>query len=187
MTVTAIFISLVGLIGVGMSCANYIIEFESFSVGQCVEADYTAPTTGRTTVHLKAACDTVVLAVDYRKLWVSNPYTGQLWQNIVTLNSRIGGAWGDAQHVENITTTPGMEMAWRICARDADFSIVLNYVELTTYPYRVPIATVRRVQFIDRGYDSVLQNLSLVDSSQVQTQGQLTTIITTKSWLVLTL
>ena len=173
MTVAAIFISLVGLIGVGMSCANInITEVVSFAVGQCIEANYTAPTTGRTTVYLEASDGTVVLSVSYRKLWGGNPNTGQPWQNIVVLNSLIGGKWGDEQHVENIITTPGMEMAWRICARDADFSIVLNHVELTTYPYRVPVTAVRRVQFNDWGYDSVLQRLSVVDASQAQAQGQ---------------
>ena len=116
----------------------------------------------------------IVLTVGYRKHWGGNPYADyQPWQNIVVLNSKIEGGWGTEQHVEDILTTPGMDMVWRICARSTEFSIVLNHKEIATYTYRVPVATVSRVEFLDWGSDSVLQKLSVVDSPQTQHDGQL--------------
>ena len=112
MTVTVIFISLVGLIGAGMSSAHpEYIELPSFAVGQCIKVHYTAPSTGRTTVNLEAADGTVVLHVNYRKNWGGNPSTGKSWNSILILNSKVGGAWEAEQHVENLFTTPGTEMA----------------------------------------------------------------------------
>ena len=168
---TVIFISLVGLIGAGVSNANNIteyIEVPSFAIGQCVKVNYTAPSTGRTTVQLSAADDAVVLSVDYRKHWNGNLNTGQPWQNIVVLNSLIGGEFGKEQHVEGIETTSGSLMAWRICAKDKEFSIILNHKEIATYAYRANVTTVSKVEFINQGYDSLLLKLSVVDSPSVQ-------------------
>ena len=162
MTVTVMFISLVALTAISVSnvLADHIdLEFD---VGQCIEASYTAPTTGRASVNLVASDGTVVLHVDYRKHWGGNPSTGQPWQNILILNSKIGGNWGTEQHVEDVETTPGTLLAWKVCAGDADFSIELNHKELATYTYRAPVNTVSRVQFDDQGYDAVLQKLCVV-------------------------
>ena len=163
MKVSAIFISLVGLIGVSTCSARpEYIELESFDVGQCVEAFYTAPPTGRTTVNLEAADGTVVLHVDYRKNWGGNPSTGKPWSSILILNSQIKGSWGTEQHVENLFTTPGTVLAWKICAKDKDFSIVLNRKEIATYAYRTPVKTVKKVSYTNSGYDSVLHKLCVV-------------------------
>ena len=142
------------------------IEFGSFAVGQSIEANYTAPTTGRTTVNLEASDGTVVLHVDYRKLWGGNPRTGKPWESILVLNSKIGGAWGPQEHVEDLFTTPGTEMAWKICAKDKEFSIVLNQKEIATYAYRRPVTTVCKVLFTNYGEydDSVLRKLCVVYS-----------------------
>ena len=163
MKVAVIVISLVGLIGVSSSNTSpHYVEVPSFAVGQCVKAYYTAPTTGRTTVQLSAADGTIVLTVDYRKKWGGNPSTGKPWQNIVILNSKIGAAWGAEQHVEDILTTPGMEMAWIICAKNKAFSIVLNHKEIATYTYRTDVTTVSKATFYNRDYDSVLRKLCVV-------------------------
>ena len=163
MTVAVMFISLVALIGVGISSANpEYIELESFAVGQCIEASYTAPTTGRTTINLEASDGPIVLHVDYRKHWGRNPVTKQPWVNILILNSRIGGTWGRYQSVEDLLTTPGVGMSWRICAKNNEFSIVLNGKELATYNYRTPVTTLRKVDFRAQGYDSILRKLTVV-------------------------
>ena len=151
---------IVALIGISESTEyREYIDLRSFNVGKCIEALYTAPTTGRTTLQLRAADGTVVLNVDYRKNWGGNPSTGKPWQNIVMLNTKIGGRWGQLQSVGDIQTTPGTILAWNICARDADFSIDLNGKRLATFAYRTPVNTVSTVMLSDRDYDSVLKQL----------------------------
>ena len=147
-------------IDVSMARANCeSIELGSFTVGQSIEAYYTAPTTGKITVNLEAADGTVVLHVDYRKLWQGNP------ESVLVLNTKIGGSWGPEQRVKELFTTPGTEMAWKICAKDKEFSIVLNHKEIATYAYRTPVTSVRKVLFTNYGeYDSVLRKLCVVYS-----------------------
>ena len=163
MTATVMFISLVALTAISVSnaLADHI-ELESFDVGYCIEASYTAPTTGTSTVNLVASDGTIVLHVNYRKHAGSNPSTGQPWQNILILNSKIGGSWGTEQHVEDVETTPGTVLDWQICAGDADFSIELNNKDLATYTYRTPVNTVSRVEFGNSGNDAVLRKLCVV-------------------------
>ena len=156
------FISLVALTALSVSNALADHIDLEFDVGQCIEASYTAPTTGRSTVYLAASDGTVVLVADYRKNWGGNPSTGQTWQDILILNSQIGGSWGTEQHVEDVKTTPGTVLDWQICAGDADFNIELNHKELATYNYRTPVNTVSRVQFGNSGYDAVLRKLCVV-------------------------
>ena len=152
------------MIGISVSTQNReYIDLRSFNIGKCIEALYTAPTTGKTTFQLRAGDGTIVLTVDYRKYWGRKPF-----QNVLILNSNIGGRWGTAQRVEDIETTPGTVLAWNICARDADFSINLNGEELTTYTYRTPVNTTSTVMFTDRGYDSVLKQLCVIYSEPGQ-------------------
>ena len=153
MTATVMFISLMALTAVSVSnvLADHIdLEFD---VGQC---------TGRASVNLLASNGTNALNVDYRKNWGTNRETGQPWQNIVILNSQIGGSWGTEQYVEDVETDPGMVLNWQICAGDADFSIELNGEDLATYTYRVPVNTVSKVWFDPSGSDAVLQKLCVV-------------------------
>ena len=141
-----------------MAIANTeYIQLQSFDVGQCIEASYTAPTTGRASVNLVASDGTVVLHVDYRKNWGGNP-------NILILNSKIGGSWGGEQCVTDVETTPGMELDWEICANEADFSIVLNHKNVATYAYRMPVTTVSKVEFARYEFDAVLRKLCVVYS-----------------------
>ena len=157
---SVIIVWIVALIGISESTEyREYIDLRSFDVGKCIEALYTAPTTGKTTLQLRAADGTVVLTVDYRKNWGGNPSTGKPWQDILILNTKIGGRWGTEQHVEDVETTPGTILAWNICARDADFSVNLNGKELATYAYRTPVNTVSTVMLSDRDYDSVLKQL----------------------------
>ena len=165
MTVAVILISLLALTGITVSNAKPdSIDLESFDVGRCIRVEYTAPTTGRTTVNLLAADGTVVLTADYRKSWGGNPSTGKPWQNIVILNSKIGGSWGAEQHVKDVLTTPGMEMEFKICANDTEFSIAFDQKEIATYTYRTPVNTLSKVQFTNQGFDSVLGKLCVVYS-----------------------
>ena len=160
MNISAIFISLVALTGITVSNANpEYIELESFDVGQCIKVVYTAPTTGRTTLQLLAADGTIVLTADYRKHWGGNPSTGQPWQDMFILNSKIGGSFGTRQDVTGILTTPGTDMALNFCANDTEFIISLNNKDIATYTYRTPVTTVSKVEFFDRDYDSVLKEI----------------------------
>ena len=156
-------------IGITVYSANpKYIPLGIFAVGQCIEAYYTAPTSGRATIDLSAADGMIVLTVDYRKHWGGNPDTGQPWQNILILNSKIGGAWGTEQHVKDIVTTPGMEMALIICAEKEDFSIVLNQKKVATYTYRRPVTTVTKVEYSKYGFDSILRKFCVVQSQPGQ-------------------
>ena len=166
MTASVIFISLVAaLISISVSSADSKnIELDSFAVGRCINAYYTAPTTGRVTVQLSADNSTVPLTLDYRKHWGGNPNTGQPWQNTLILLSKIEGAWGAEQDVKGMMTTPGMEIALKICAKEEHFSIVLDQKEVATYTYRTPVTTVSKVEYTNRGYDSILRKLCVVYS-----------------------
>ena len=154
MAFTLLFVALVGFTEVSADNSRYI-DLKSFDAGGCVQAFYSAPSTGRTAVQLFNADGDIVLSIGYRKDWGSNPSTGEPWQNIIILNSQLGGSWGTEQHVEDVRTTPGTEMALEVCAQDADFSIVLNKKEMATYAYRTPVNTVSRVAHNDQGSDSV--------------------------------
>ena len=169
MTFAVIFISLVVLTGISVSNADGdYIELESFDVGQCIEVSYTVPTNGRTTVNLFAADGKTVLHADYRRNWGRNPSTRQPWKNILILNSKIQGSWGRRQDVNDIETTPGMQLDFEICANEADFSIILNHKDLATYTYRVPVTTVSKVEFLNQGYNSVLRKICVVYSKPSQ-------------------
>nr|C0HM20.1 RecName: Full=Galectin b; Short=Gal-b; AltName: Full=Aplysina lactuca lectin b; Short=ALL-b; AltName: Full=Beta-galactoside-binding lectin b [Aplysina lactuca] len=132
-----------------------------FDVGQCIQASYTAPTTGRTSVNIVASDGTVVLHVDYRKHWGGNPSTGKPWQNILIINSKLGGSWGTEEKVHDVETTI-VNYDYTQCGQDADFSLELNQKDIATYAYRSPVNTVSRVQFDDQGYDAVLRKLCVV-------------------------
>ena len=169
MTVSLIAISLImALAGIGVSNAdpNYI-DLDSFGVDQCAEVYYTAPSTGLSIFHLSDTnSGEIVLSVTYRKNWGTNPSTGEPWQNLIILNSEIEGEWGTEQHVEDIQTTPGTEMAYVVCAHENEYSIVLNRKEIATYVHRLPVTHVNRLDF-NTEYDSTLLKLSVVFSTSV--------------------
>lgn len=169
MTASVITISfIVALIGISVSNAdpNYI-DLDSFVIEQCVEAYYTAPSTGVSIFHLSDTnTGEIVLSVTYRKSWGTNPSTGEPWQNLIVLNSKTEGAWGTEQLVEDIQTTPGTEMAYVVCAQENEYSITLNRKEIATYAYRLPVTNVNRLDF-NTEYDSTLLKLSVVFSKSV--------------------
>ena len=172
MAVTAILISLVALAGICMSNASTdreYIEFGKFNVGRCIEASYTAPTTGVTTIRLFDANGTVVLNADYRKHWGRNPYTSKPWENIFLFNSKLDGKWGREQHVKDVLTTPGTGMSLSICAEDTQFSIVFNWKGIANYTYRAPVTSISKAGFFTWGNDSILKKLCVLYS---QPEGQ---------------
>ena len=145
----------------GISIPNAVSEYidpDSFQVGYCAEAHYTAASTGRTTVNLKASNGDVLLHVDYRVSWGSPLVT-----NTIVLNSQTGGSWGTEQRVTGITSTPGAVLEVMICAEANDFSITFNGRQVATYQY-LNNATVTRFEYGNSGYDSSLKKLCVVYS-----------------------
>ena len=123
-------------------------EVESFGVGQSATAVYTAPGDGRTTINLLDASGGVVLHMDYRFEWGRNPSTGEPWEDILILTSKpAGGNWGPEQHVNNFYFTPGTNVELTAQAEDGHFAIIANGLQVATYNYRLPVESVKRIQF----------------------------------------
>ena len=160
MNVSAILITLVVAL-LGISIPNALSEHidpDSFQVGDCAEAHYTAAPTGRTTVNLKASNGDVLLHVDYRVSWGSPLVT-----NTIVLNSQTGGSWGTEQRVPDITSTAGTVLEFLICAEANDFTIILNGKQVATYQYRIS-GEVASIEYVNSGYDSILKKLCVVYS-----------------------
>ena len=158
----------VALTGISTSNADpKYVDLDSFDIDQCVEVYYTAPSTGVSIFHLSDTTNgEIVLSVSYRKNWGTNPSTGEPWQNLIVLNSKVEGEWGTEEHVEDIQTTPGTEMAYVVCTQEKEYSITLNRKEVATFAYRLPVTNVNRVDF-NTEYDSTLLKLSVVYSKSV--------------------
>ena len=128
---------------------NHYVEVESFGVGQSATAVYTAPGDGRTTINLLDANGGVVLHMDYRFEWGRNPRTGEPWEDILILNSKAAnGGWGTEQHVNDFYFTPGTNVELTAKAEDGHFAIIANGLQVATYKYRLPVETVKRIQFV---------------------------------------
>ena len=159
MTASVIFISLlISFIHVFNANAEQI-AIGSFSVGMCVEVDYTAPPTGRASINLIDAAGDVVLHVDYRVSWGST-----VDQDTVVLNTRTSGSWGTEQRVKGIKSTPGTVLQFVVCAKDSDFSIDMNQKELATYAYRTDTKA-SRLEFESYDYDSTIKQMCVVYSA----------------------
>ena len=131
---------MIALTGPLVSDANQeSIDLDTFTVGNCVRAKYTSPVTESVTLNLKAANGDTVLHLDYRVNWGPNKDT-------LVLNTQTGGVWGTEQLVTDLKTTPGTLLFWWVCAKEDEFSILLNLKELTTYKYRVD-SKVTRFEF----------------------------------------
>ena len=137
------------LAGLHVTEAHYdYVEVESFGVGQSATAVYTAPGDGRTTIDLLDANAGVVLHMDYRFEWGNNPNTGEPWEDILILNSQpSNGEWGTEQHVNDFYFTPGTNMELTAKAEDGHFAIIANGLQVATYDYRLPVESVKRIQF----------------------------------------
>ena len=123
-------------------------EVEFFGVGQSATAVYTAPGDGRTTINLLDEDGGVVLHMDYRFEWGGNPSTGEPWEDILILNTKpTNGGWGPEQHVNNFYFTPGTNVELTAKAEDGQFAITANGLQVATYDYRLPVETVKRIQF----------------------------------------
>ena len=155
MRVSSIFISLVLSMVVidTLNAYNDHINPDSFDVGDCFEAHYTAPPTGRVTLDINDDKGNVVLTTDYRVRWGANT-------NTIVLNTRKGG-WGPEQHVTGVTSTPATLVKFLICAEANDFSITFNKKQVATYAYRIPNANVTRFSYENYGYDSNLEELCI--------------------------
>ena len=159
MRVSSSFISLVlSMITIDTSNAYHDhINPDRFDVGDCFEAHYTAPPTGRASLNIYDDKDNIALHTDYRVHWGSNT-------NTIVLDTRKG-SWGPEQHVTGITSTPATLVEFLICAEANDFSITFNKKQVATYAYRIPNANVTRFEYQNYGYDSKLEELCIVYSS----------------------
>lgn len=157
-----LFFTVFALIGIHASTASSkLITFENFAVGNCLEAFYTVPPTGRVSVNLHNASGAYVLHVDYRVNWGRNPITDQPWEYILILNTQNGDMWGPEERVEDIEFTNGTVIQLEICAQASNFLIVLNKKEVTTYDYRVDVTSVTGLEYWNYGYYSELKKLCL--------------------------
>ena len=158
MPASVILVSLmVALIGTHTSTAQpdrEHIDINGLPTGDCVEAIYTAPQTESATLNLKAENGDTLLHVDYRVDWGPN-------KNTIVLNSNTGGTWGTEQLVKKITTVPGTDLKWVICAQENDYSIVFNGKEVATYEYRIDAPATRFDYTQYPNANSVLKKLSL--------------------------
>ena len=125
------------------------IEFDGFTVGNCVGGEYSAPVTESATFNLEAANGDIVLHIDYRVDLGDDKYT-------IVLNTKTGGTWGPEQRVPEITSTPGILLFWQVCAQEEDFSVSINAKEVATYKYRVD-TPVTRLEFTQ--YPNAKSNL----------------------------
>ena len=124
------------------------VEVESFGVGMSATAVYTAPGDGRTTINLLDANGGVVLHMDYRFEWGQRPDTGKPWEDIMNLNTKpAGGSWGTRESVNNFYFTPGSNVELTAEAEDGHFAIIANGKQVATYNYRLPVESVKRIQF----------------------------------------
>ena len=163
MTAPVILITLaVAFIGAHTANASSrTMGIKTFAVGNCVNAFYTAPTTGRVTVNLNNEDGEHVLHVDYRVNWGSNVITGEPWEYIMILNTQNGDEWGPEVRIEDIESTPGMELALEVCAGDNEFTITLNRKEVTTYEYRAEVTSVAALEYLNYEYDSTVNKFCL--------------------------
>ena len=133
------------------------VEVESFGVGMSATAVYTAPGDGSTTINLLDASGGVVLHMSYRFEWGFNPSTGEPWEDILILNHKpAGGNWGPEQHVNNFYFTPGTNLRLTAKAEDGHFAIIANGLQVATFDYRLPVESVKRMQFSTSESDSEL-------------------------------
>ena len=127
-------------------------EVEYFEVGMSITAVYTAPGTKRTTINLLDANGDVVLHMDYRVYWGRNPRTKAPWEDILVLNTKPANAgWGHLQAVNNFYFTPGTRLELTAKAENGHFAIIANGLQVATYNYRLPVGSVKRVQFSTEG------------------------------------
>ena len=163
MEVSTVLITLVvALIGISIPNAlSQYIDLDSFEVGDCAEAHYTAASTGRTTVNLRASNGDIPLHIGYGVNWTSP--THHHATKLIELNTKTGESWGTEVHVTGITSTPGTLLQFLICAGANDFSITFNGKQVATFQYRIN-AAVTRLQYQNYGYDSTLKKLCVVYS-----------------------
>ena len=141
-------------IGLCISNANSMsIDPDSFEVGTCAIAKFTAPPTGRVSINLYGENDDILLLVDYRVNW-------GLTTNAIVLNTRTAGKWGEEQHVTGMTSTPGTLLEIIVCAEANDFSVIFNELKVANYQYRIK-APVTKIEYQKYSYDSVVKELVL--------------------------
>ena len=104
---------------------------------------YTAPGDGRSVVHLLDADGGMVLTMSHRCEWGKKPMEG-----ILVLNTKPAvGRWGKEQHGKDFHFTPGTNLELTAKAEDGQFAILANGLQVTTYDYRLPVESVKYIQF----------------------------------------
>ena len=132
---------------------NYV-EVESFGVGMSATAVYTAPGDGGTTINLLDAKGGVVLHMDYRFEWGND-------KKLMVLNTKpAGGSWGTEQRMKDFYFTPGTNVELTAKAEKGHFAIIANGLQVATYKYRLPVESVKRIQFALKGSRSKLVSLT---------------------------
>ena len=131
------------------------LPVDSFSVGDCVVAYFTAPT-AMATVNLRPAeCHNILLHADYR-------HDNCAQTGAVLLNAKFG-IWDSStkQVVEVPVSTPGSLIQFIICAADGrTFSVTFNGKFLTNYSHdKINISNLSTVQFFNYEGDAQLVDI----------------------------
>ena len=151
---TSLVVALIGNCIPLVSC-DQTITVDSFSVGDCVDVRYTAPTK-RATINLKQADGkNYLLHCDYRVDYGGNKDT-------LLLNVKFGSfVKSERQLVTGVKSTPGTVVEISICPTDTKtFSVTFNGKLLANYSHdKIDISTVSQVQFSDNNGDAELKSM----------------------------
>ena len=151
---TSLVVALIGNCIPLVSC-DQTITVDSFSIGDCVEVRYTAPTE-RATINMKQADGkNYLLHCDYRVKY-SN------MKDTLLLNVKFGSfKSSERQLVKDVTSTPGTVVEFNICAVDAKtFSVTFNGKLLANYSNdKIDISTLGQVAFSNYKGDAELKEM----------------------------
>ena len=144
------------LIGTPVPASKVILNLDSFSVGDCAEVYYTAPTT-RATVNLLSKKGDIVLHCDYRVKYSSQ-------RDTVILNTKLAGTpWTPKTRelVTGVKSTPGTVLEFALCPTAVSkVSVALNGKPLTNYSNsQIDVTTVSQVMFNNYKGDAKLEEM----------------------------
>ena len=151
---TSLVVALIGNCIPLVSCKE-TITVDSFSISDCAEVHYTAPTE-RASINLKQADgNNTLLHCAYRVNY------GNM-KDTLLLNVNFGGFnSSERQLVKGVKSTPGTVVKFNICAVDArTFSVTFNGKLLANYSNdKIDIKTLRQVQFSPNRGDAKVKDI----------------------------
>ena len=152
---TSLVVALIGNCIPLVSCDKTTISVDSFSIGDCAEVHYTAPTVRASINLIQAGGKNLLLHCAYRV-----DYLGM--KDTLLLNVLFGSFNpSERQLVKGVKSTPGTVLKFNICAvANATFSVTLNGKLLTKYSNdKIDISTLRQVQFSPNGGEAEVKDI----------------------------